>query len=89
MLCESLPTKLELKRNKRIRIQDINLERDKNGEYQTLFPKLIQHKFFEYFRMSKSSFDIIHNGIQSLILKLDTNYRRLISTEERLVVTLM
>ena len=58
--------------------------------YHTLFPKLWQHhdKFFEYVRMSQNTFDIIHNGIQLLISKCDTNYRRPISTEERLVVTL-
>ena len=90
LLSESLSTKFELLRNKNNWIHEINLDRHKSGEYHTLFPKLRHHhvKFFDYVRMSQNTFDIIHNGIQSLISKRDTNYSRPISTEERLLVTL-
>ena len=46
------------------------------------------HCFLSYDTIMINSFDIIHNGIQSLISKRDTNYSRPISIEERLLVTL-
>ena len=56
LLSESLPAKFELLRNNNNWIHEINLDRHKSGEYQTLFPKLRQHHD-KFFRMSQDTFD--------------------------------
>lgn len=70
-------------------INPIFEERDKSGEFHTLFPKLLEQpkKFFEYFRMKPNTFWYLLNGIRPYREK-QSNFRKCISAEERLAVTL-
>ncbi|XP_046662301.1 protein ANTAGONIST OF LIKE HETEROCHROMATIN PROTEIN 1-like [Homalodisca vitripennis] len=45
-------------------------------------------KFFNYYRMSKASFDFLLDLVTPLLLKQDTNYRTAIGVGERLTITL-
>ena len=45
-------------------------------------------KFFENYRMSTLQFDDILNKIDPLVRKKDTNFRKAITPEEKLVLTL-
>jgi hypothetical protein len=47
-----------------------------------------QNKFFNYYRMSATSFEALLNSIESSIKKIDTNMRESISPRERLSLTL-
>lgn len=60
------------------------------GTYYTLFEKLAsdENKFFNYFRMSKNTFDYIVNKLTDIIKKQDTRFRMAISPEEMLAVTI-
>jgi hypothetical protein len=46
------------------------------------------NKFFNYYRMSATSFEILLNSMESSIKKLDTNMLESISPRERLSLTL-
>lgn len=78
------------KRTKKLWVHDINLSRDAEGEYNTLFPRLKcdEKRFKTYFRMSVDKFYEILHLVELHITKQYTKYRRPISAEERLVVTL-
>lgn len=60
------------------------------GTYYTLFEKLSNdpNKFFNYFRMSKNTFDYILSNIINKIKKQDTQFRMCIPPEEMLAVTI-
>lgn len=76
------------KTKRRFWIHDINLKREIYGEFYHLFPDLLadNEKFFKYFRMSSEKF---YELLQLLPLrKQNTNFRKAISPEERLAVTL-
>lgn len=45
-------------------------------------------KFYNYCRMSMETFDELLNLVEDRIKKQNTNYRRCISAEERLIITL-
>jgi hypothetical protein len=64
-------------------------EREKCGEFHTLFPMLLEQpqKFFQYFRMGPDTFWYIVHNIRPYIEK-QSNFRKCISPEERLAVTL-
>jgi hypothetical protein len=64
-------------------------EERKNGEFHTLFPQLLEQpcKFYDYFRMFPETFWYILNDIRDDIKK-QSNFRKCISPEERLAVTL-
>ena len=47
-----------------------------------------EKRFYIYFRMPSECFDEILNLIKEDITKKDTNYREVISAEERLAITL-
>lgn len=66
------------------------LIRKDKGLYYTLFDELCtdENKFFNYFRMSKSSFDELLSYIRQDLTGIDTKLRRSIPAEEKLVVTL-
>lgn len=70
-------------------MNDIYVSREERGEYHTLFPQLLEQadKFYEYMRMKKETFYYIQESIRDLIAK-QSNFRKCISPEERLVVTL-
>jgi hypothetical protein len=64
-------------------------EREKCGEFHTLFPMLLEQasKFFVYFRMGSETFWFILHYIRPYVEK-QSNFRKCISPEERLAVTL-
>jgi len=64
-------------------------ERGKRGEFHTLFPMLLEQaqNFFQYFRMGPDTFWYILHNIRPHIEK-QSNFRKCISPEERLAVTL-
>ena len=70
-------------------VNQIYREREKYGEFYTLFPQLLKQprKFFQYFRMTPATFWYILNKIRNDIEK-HSNFRRCISPEEKLAVTL-
>jgi hypothetical protein len=70
-------------------VNPIFYEREKCGEFHTLFPMLLEQarKFFEYFRMGSEMFWYILHNIRLYIGK-QSNFRKCISPEERLAVTL-
>lgn len=76
----------------RLWVHELNTNKEKEGEYHTLFSKLKKHpdKFFEYCRMDEETFNIVLNlnAIKDTIQKLERNFRKPISAEERLLVTL-
>jgi len=79
-----------VKKRKRTWVHDLWKKRNIEGEFTTLYNELVDHetKFFEYFRMSKYSFDILLLKIQDGIKKQDTHWRLAITPMERLAVTL-
>ena len=58
--------------------------------YVTLYPKLRNHeeKFFNYFRMSMTSFDDLLELIREDIATANTTFRDSVSPEEKLIVTI-
>ncbi|XP_071534104.1 uncharacterized protein [Panulirus ornatus] len=61
-----------------------------HGMYVTLYPKLRNHeeKFFNYFRMSMTSFDDLLELVGEDIATANTTFRDSISPEEKLIVTI-
>jgi len=80
---------LTKKKEKQFWVNDIFEEREKFGEFHTLFPKLLAQpiKFFEYMRMSPSTFYYILEKIQPFLEK-QSNFRKCITPAEKLTVTL-
>ena len=70
-------------------VNPIFYERVRCGEFHTLFPMLLEQasKFFEYFRMGCETFWYILHNFRPYIEK-QSNFRKCISPEERLAVTL-
>src|SRR5215475_8927246 len=70
-------------------VNPIFYEREKCGEFHTLFPMLLEQasKFFEYFRMGSETFWYILHNIRPYTGK-QSNFRKCKSPEERLAVTL-
>jgi hypothetical protein len=70
-------------------VNPIFYERETCGEFHTLFPILLEQaqKFFQYFRMGPDTFWYILQIIR-LYKKKQSNFRKCISSEERLAVTL-
>ncbi|XP_077127814.1 uncharacterized protein LOC143783293 [Ranitomeya variabilis] len=64
--------------------------RESRGAYQTLYSELNENpeKFPEYTRMSQDSFRDLLDRVQGAIRRQDTQLRRAIPPEERLLVTL-
>lgn len=60
------------------------------GSFVTLYPKLREHpnKFFNYFRMSVTSFDELLSLVKDDLLPCEYLVRDAISPEEKLAVTL-
>lgn len=78
------------KNNRRYWIHPINTARYLHGAYFTLYHQLRQdeEKFFNYFRMSITSFDELLLNISDSIKCADTKFRKAISPEEKLAITL-
>jgi hypothetical protein len=71
-------------------VHRINSTRLSHGCFYTLYPLLGQDpvRFFNYFRMSQSSFDELLTKIKDLITLQNTNMRSAIPPEEVLALTL-
>lgn len=70
---------------------DINSDRYRHGEFHTLYERLRNHedKFYEYTRMTVTTFDYILNAVQTQLSKPETNFIPLtISPEQKLLLTL-
>ena len=71
-------------------IHPLNVERCSKGEFYHLYldQRYFPDKFFENYRMSTLQFDDILSKIHHLISKKDTNFRKVITPEEKLCITL-
>ncbi|KAK0170576.1 hypothetical protein PV328_008413 [Microctonus aethiopoides] len=78
------------KPEKKLWVHPINSARHQYGHYHTLYKELRKDKmkFFNYFRMSTTSFDELLLCVRDDIKHLDTNMRAAISPEEMLMITL-
>jgi len=86
----NLNSMLRHQRKRKAGVLPINKERETLGEYHKQFQHLKEDddKFFQYTRMHKRTFDIILNAVRPCLQRKTTNFRRPISPEERLVITL-
>jgi hypothetical protein len=71
-------------------IHNVFRAREEEGEFHTLFGRLKddRQKFFKYFRMSISKFEDLKQLLHTDIEKKNARWRRSITTEERLALTL-
>lgn len=65
-------------------------ERPEMGEFQILCRELAsdEDKFFQHYRMSRQSFEELHNILKDEISVITTNFRSSITSKERLAVCL-
>ncbi len=77
-------------KNRLIWVHPINQKREDVGAFYTLFPDLRndEEKFFNYFRMSISSFDELHARLKDNIQRKNTKMRNCIQPVEMLDITL-
>ncbi|KAK5648349.1 hypothetical protein RI129_003241 [Pyrocoelia pectoralis] len=78
------------KYSNRVWVHNINKKREKLGEFYRLVPELRKDpkRFHMYFRMSMEEFDYLNQFIENDIKKMNTKFRRAITSEERLAVCL-
>lgn len=71
-------------------VHPINQRRDEVGIFVSLMKELRadKNKFFNYFRMSISSFDELHNRRKTTLQKQNTKMRNCIQPVEMIAVTL-
>ena len=71
-------------------IHPLNVERYTKGEFYRLYldQRYFPDKFFENYCMSTLQFDDILSKIHHLLRKQDTNFRKAITPEEKLCITL-
>lgn len=71
-------------------VHPINAHREKSKRFSSFFENLRKYpeKFFDYYRMSLTSFDELLQCIREYISKNNTSFRNAITAEERLTVTL-
>lgn len=71
-------------------IHPFNLVREPSNRFFTFYGDIRKYpdKFFEYYRMSISSFDELLENLRPHITKKITKFRRPICAEERLTVTI-
>ena len=65
-------------------------KRESEGEYVTLYNELVddEHKFHQYFRMSKRQFNYLLNIMEDTISKRRTKFREPMTAKEKLAVCL-
>lgn len=65
-------------------------KRETKGEYATLYKELMDDgtKFFEYFKMSEYSFNVLLSKLEVHLKKKDTPFRKSITLREQLAVCL-
>lgn len=78
------------RRNRNLWVHPINLKRDEIGLFRTLFEDLHRdkNKFFNYFRMSISSFEQLHEKVKNHLQLQNTKMRNCIQPEEMLAIAL-
>lgn len=78
------------RKNRLIWVHPINERREEVGAFYTLFEQLRQDdtKFFNYFRMSMTSFDGLHGRLKDTIQRKNTKMRNCIQPVEMLAITL-
>ena len=71
-------------------VHPLNVERVTKGEFYRLYldQRHFPDKFYSNYRMSTFQFDEILEEIAVLIKKKDTNFRKAITPEEKLCITL-
>ena len=90
LLILAINKKKKRKSNRTLWVHPIISSRLEEGCFYILFHKLREdeRQFFNYFRMSISSFDELHNSLRFSFHQRDTNMRRCIPAVERIAVTL-
>lgn len=82
---------LSKKGHRRWNVHPVNKERIERGEFYHLYRQLKNYpdRYFDYLRMTQSTFRYILELIEPKIVKVYTNvHKQPISAEERLVITL-
>ena len=76
--------------NREIWVHPLNLDREKKGEFYTLYPNLrnFQKEFFAMYRMNPAKFDELLRILELRLRRSNTNMRKAISPEQKLVITL-
>ena len=71
-------------------VHPLNVDRVAKGEFYRLYldQRHFPDKFFQNYRMSTFQFDELLVKIAPLIMKKDTNFRKAITPEEKLCITL-
>ncbi|GBN37671.1 hypothetical protein AVEN_192872-1 [Araneus ventricosus] len=71
-------------------VHPINQKREQIGIFHTLLNELQkdEKKFFNFFRMTIPSFNELHQGLKTKILRKNSKMRNSITAEEKLVLTL-
>jgi len=71
-------------------VHNISSRRESLDEFHNLLDDLLkdEERFWRYLRMSSDTFKYILELIRTSIMKQNTNFRRSISPEERLMATL-
>ena len=77
------------KRQRRWSVHPLWKNRSQQGEFQ-IYNTLIDHvdKFYNYFKMSRNTFNALLDRIELLRSRNDTNWKRSISPRERLAICL-
>jgi len=78
------------KQDRKYWVHPINPDREESNKFNIFYENIrcYSEKFFEYYRMSISSFDELLEKIRPFIGKQNTIFRNAISPEERLTITL-
>ena len=76
--------------NRDIWVHPLNLKRQEKGEFYTLYPDLhnFWKEFFSMYRMYPAKFDSLLRLLEPTLKGTLTNMRKLISAEQKLVLTL-
>ena len=71
-------------------VHPFNAEGETNKRFAKFYENIRKYdeKFFEYYRMSKPSFDELLELLRPHIYRQNTKFRRSISPEQRLTITL-
>lgn len=78
------------KQDRKYWVHPINSDREEANKFNMFYENIrcYSDKFFEYYRMTISSFDELLEKIRPFIKKENTVFRNAISPEERLTITL-
>ena len=76
--------------NREIWVHPLNLDCEKKGKFYTLYPDLrnFNKEFFAMYRMNPAKFDELLKLLEPRLRRTNTNMRKAISPEQKLVITL-